>query len=88
MLGPRSEGADLHKTEAKRTESIHRVALLIHPGGQADTVREAQPHHLYGIIHRFAADKTKKSQPFPHTQHGKRRLMHCLRGETEKNLLG
>ncbi len=55
-------GADFDVTEAKRTESAHAFAILVHASRQTDGVREANAHDFNGIFGRRVSKKLVQAE--------------------------
>ena len=54
--------ADFDVTEAKRTESAHAFAILVHASRQTDGVREANAHDFNGIFGRRVSKKLVQAE--------------------------
>ncbi len=93
-LGPRGDGANLHRREAEREEAVHRLGVLVQAGGEGHRVGEAQARHLDaqvdgGLLQRpLPHPLTERPLPPELAQAGHAQAVGLLRGQQEQQGTG
>jgi hypothetical protein len=75
--------ADLDETETERGERIDVRAVLVHPRGEADRIRELDPHRLHRAAARAIRDQAAQAKRMCAIERLERQRVRALRIERE-----